>query len=863
MPLTESPWLSRTRRHGPGAAVALLLLVLWGLVLWFSVAQQRRLLDESERALALTDRALAGQTDALLSGAQGDLLVIEQWLRQRADRSAMPAVSDDPGLRRLIRTMDEANQGGLLLGLVDTSGRIVLPGSAGEQLRPLAMAPLDASGELPVEGGSRFGLYPALDGAAGMRRVWPLLLHTDAGAAGGVGAIVALINLDRLAGLHESLRQRPAGTVVLIRSDGLVISRVPELPRLVGRNMLAADSAVGRMLGRDEGTTTYSGSATDGVRRLVAFRRVSNFPVSALVTQAVDDALTTYHERRRLVIGLCALLTTLIAALAWVLARARRSDRVRQAQLAAVSDEAPIGMFRAGPDGQLTYVNEAYLRIHQMARADAADGWLQLLPPAARGPARLAWTRTVTGREPTDVKRRLHRPDGSVILVAVNSRPVVVDGQVVGHVGTVADITEQARAQKALRTLTAIFDATTDYVVQTDFSGRLTYMNPAARRRKGIAPDAPIEHLRVDEINPPDMVDKHRREIVPTAIAHGVWIGETIQWDAERREVPVSHIVIAHRGADGRVEYFSGIMRDITAEKAGRQAQQRSDAILRSVAETIPAIVAVLDNEQRYRFTNTAFEQWRGVAREQMVGRTIREVLGEADYARSLPFIERALAGETVVFERGYPGGSSNAERHLKVSYIPLRLVDGRLDGFIGLAQDITEHRIEEARLRSLSRVDALTGALNRAGFEHALEQRSRLAARPLCALLYIDLDRFKQINDQHGHPTGDEVLRIFAQRLRHVVRDGDAIARLGGDEFAVLLDDVRGAGNAEAVAEKVLAAATEPVAIEDLLLHFGASVGIALWPPGDLQWPALIERADRQLYRAKAEGRGRYALDS
>jgi diguanylate cyclase (GGDEF)-like protein/PAS domain S-box-containing protein len=281
---------------------------------------------------------------------------------------------------------------------------------------------------------------------------------------------------------------------------------------------------------------------------------------------------------------------------------------------------------------------------------------------------------------------------------------------------------------------------------------------------------------------------------------------------------------------------------------------------MRSVADSLPAIVAVVDPEQRYRYANAAFGEWRGLPLEAVVGHTVREVIGEAEYESTRQAIERALAGEALVFERTSESGA--APRHLRVSYLPLRLADGTLDGFIGVAQDITEHKVEQARLLELTRLDPLTGALNRAGFEHALEERVRRPTAGLLALLCIDLDHFKAVNDRHGHPVGDELLKIFVRRLRNAVRPTDAVARLGGDEFAVLLDGLREAANAEQVAEKVLAAAQAPFRIDALELQVGASVGIAVRHAAE-GGPALVERADGMLYLAKQAGRGRYRTET
>jgi diguanylate cyclase (GGDEF)-like protein len=159
-----------------------------------------------------------------------------------------------------------------------------------------------------------------------------------------------------------------------------------------------------------------------------------------------------------------------------------------------------------------------------------------------------------------------------------------------------------------------------------------------------------------------------------------------------------------------------------------------------------------------------------------------------------------------------------------------------------------------------LAQRDALTGLLNRSGFEQQMEQVVADGNGASVALLYIDLDHFKPVNDQYGHPVGDQVLQQFGQRLSALVRPSDSVARLGGDEFAILLTDVRAGANASMVADKVIAAAHAPFAVAEHVLHIGASVGVAFGADAEAGWPDLVKRADAMLYEAKNTGRGRQA---
>jgi diguanylate cyclase (GGDEF)-like protein/PAS domain S-box-containing protein len=288
------------------------------------------------------------------------------------------------------------------------------------------------------------------------------------------------------------------------------------------------------------------------------------------------------------------------------------------------------------------------------------------------------------------------------------------------------------------------------------------------------------------------------------------------------------------------------------------QTRQSQIETLIAVTEAIPAMIAVNGPDERYRFVNRAFERWFGVSSAAMIGRTSLQVLGPAEYERSRPWINKVMAGETVSFEKEFV--NRRPPVHIAVSFIPLRLASGELDGYVTVAQDVTHHREEAVRLLQLSERDTLTGLLNRRGFENYLEQAIAAGGAPTLALLYVDLDHFKPVNDLYGHPVGDVVLREFAQRLRQLVRPNDAVARLGGDEFAIVLSGVPSKDQGVVVADKILAAAHAPFEIGERHLSIGASVGLAYDASDNEGLTGLIKRADAMLYQAKAAGRGRWA---
>ncbi len=540
--------------------------------------------------------------------------------------------------------------------------------------------------------------------------------------------------------------------------------------------------------------------------------------------------------------------------------RDERALRASQTFLARTGRVAGVGGWELHlASGALTWSDETR-RIHDVGPdyVPTLEGAIAFYAPQARAGIEAAVQIGMRSGEGWDLELPFITATGRHIWVRAVGEVEFEGGAPVRLVGAFQDITERKRLEQALRELGAVLENTIDYVVQTDWHGQITYMNPAARRVAGLTPTESVTHRNFAEFNTA-ATNRHFAEvIVPAVKANDVWLGNTTVYAADRRELPVSHLVIAHRDELGRVERFSAVMRDISSELEAQQLLERQTATLRSVTEAIPAMVAVVGADERYRFVNSSFERWIGASRDRIIGRTLLEVLGRTEYERSRPWVARVLAGETVNFEKDYAG--RGVARHLAMSHVPLWLANGGVDGFVGMAQDITQHRQEEVRLLQLTQRDALTGLLNRAGFEEHLKRSVHDGGIASLALLYIDLDHFKRINDEYGHPMGDQVLQQFAQRLGRLVRPTDAVSRLGGDEFAIVLAGIHEIGNARAVADKVIVAAHTPFDVGALRLTIGASIGVAFGIDPTKGWRELVERADARLYEAKAAGRGRFA---
>lgn len=282
-----------------------------------------------------------------------------------------------------------------------------------------------------------------------------------------------------------------------------------------------------------------------------------------------------------------------------------------------------------------------------------------------------------------------------------------------------------------------------------------------------------------------------------------------------------------------------------------------SENRMRAITDNTPALIAHLDKNQRYLFANGYFTRIFGIDPKDLIGRTMREVRGEKVYADIEPHVHKVLEGNTDNFE----GSSMVGERqfHYQSYYVPDLDSNGAVNGFYSLTFDITPQKDAEARLDKLARIDSLTGVANRRHFEERLSAMLAHSKRhhEAIALLYLDIDDFKAINDQYGHAIGDQVIKIFVERLSACVRQDDLVARLGGDEFVILIQSPE-RDSGETIAKKLLAAMQEPMRIEEQLLEVSASIGVAYCatiPTSE----ALLHLADQALYAAKAAGRNTY----
>ena len=416
----------------------------------------------------------------------------------------------------------------------------------------------------------------------------------------------------------------------------------------------------------------------------------------------------------------------------------------------------------------------------------------------------------------------------------------------------------EERLKASERRMRDITDAIPARIAHIDSEGRCTFANALAEQVLGLAAGSlcgmsqrqATGDLRYDEIAP-HAARALRGEAV-TFECTGAVAGRIHHYQAN---------YLPEMSDSGVVRGFYSMLFDITALKEAQGRQKQVEERLRAITDQLPALIAHVDKDGRYDFLNGTFKTWIGVDPQTAIGRHLSEVMAPEVYVRRRDKMARCLGGETVTFD--WEENLLVGRKVLRIEYLPDFGPDGTVVGFYTFGFDVTALNDARLRLSQLVRSDTLTGLPNRYQFNEVLPLALARSARSglAVALMFIDIDHFKRINDSHGHAAGDAVLKEFALRLQRSVRAADLAARLGGDEFVVVLEGLHSDAEPQFVVRKIMAEMKRPFELDGRLLSVTASVGIAFQATAGAGGPEVLALADTALYQAKADGRNTYRL--
>ena len=402
--------------------------------------------------------------------------------------------------------------------------------------------------------------------------------------------------------------------------------------------------------------------------------------------------------------------------------------------------------------------------------------------------------------------------------------------------------------RKRLRT---IVGHAVEGIITFDLDGVLQSLNPAAERMFDYS-DAEAVGRRASDLLP----EIHTADDRPPGGPAYLGTLETVGRRKDGSSFPIE-LAISQAMLDGKPQLIA-IAHDIADRKQAEQALRESAANLRLFTDNVPAMTASFDANLRCVFANKRYADLVAIAAADLVGKHLREIVGAETYREIEGHFAQVLRGNPVTYQRMHrlsTGGSC----YLEISLVPHIGDRGKVQGCFAVATDITEHVLAEERIQRVAHHDNLTGLPNRLLFNDRLDQAISFAKRASrqFALLFLDLDRFKRVNDTLGHIAGDELLKGVAARIRQQVRESDTVARVGGDEFTVILTDIARREDAEIIAGKIIAAVAAPFQLgsQKQSVGIGTSIGIACYPDDARDADALVKAADAAMYSAKQVG--------
>lgn len=458
---------------------------------------------------------------------------------------------------------------------------------------------------------------------------------------------------------------------------------------------------------------------------------------------------------------------------------------------------------------------------------------------------------------------------GTHFPVEIHSRDIITDTDNF-RVTAIRDITVRKQAEKKLQDSELKFklfvDNTQDWESWTDPEGNYIYVSPSCERITGYTPHdfSTNPKLFFDLIQPEyteivqqHFSDKHKHKHKQQAPTHSLVFPIVTKAGEERW---IDHHCSPVYDEQGHYVGRRGSNRDISARKKAESALSRSEAKLTSVLRSAPVGIGQVANRV-FIFVNDQFATMLGYTKDELIGEKSRivyhndeefEKVGEYKYQQ----IQKEGTGSIETIMRKKDGTSID----VFLSSTPVNQED-LSQGVTFSALDITERKHADNIIHKMAYYDSLTGLPNRLLFLNRLEQSMKVSERKgkQIAVLLIDLDRFKNINDSLGHHVGDELLIYVARLIESCVRDMDTVARLSGDEFAIIVEDPERCEKISIVAQRILDAFLAPIMLSEHQTYSSCSIGITVYPQDATEGEVLLKNADIAMYEAKSKGSGRY----
>jgi diguanylate cyclase (GGDEF)-like protein/PAS domain S-box-containing protein len=541
----------------------------------------------------------------------------------------------------------------------------------------------------------------------------------------------------------------------------------------------------------------------------------------------------------------------------------RRKAAETAQRLAAIADFSEDAIIGKTLDGMIIAWNRGAQRMYGYASTEMIGRALSVIVPPEKKPEVTAILEAVRdGKSIEGFETHRITKTGSLLDVALSISPIRDStGRVTGASTIARDITLRKRSEEQLKLQSAALEAAANAIVITDFKGTILWVNESFTTMSGYAKEEIVgKNPRVLKSN--EQSQSFYRSLWSTITSGKTWSGELVnrRKDGTTYTEEMTITPVTHESWGTARTYFIAIKRDVTERRRSDEALLFKTALLEAQAETTIDGILIVDEFDRIILANKRFGSNFGIPEEMLIA---RDDLAVRQYVTDQVEDPDAFAAK-IRYLNEHRDEKSRDELRLRDGKVFDRysapLVDGKgtYRGRIWYFRDITDRKLADERVKFLAYYDALTGLPNRTLFRDRMSKALAGARRQKhkVAFLFLDLDRFKDINDSLGHSVGDLLLQEVAERLKAWGRAQDTIARVGGDEFLIMLTHVKDSPDAAVAAERLMDAMCRPFAIQGHSLTISCSVGISIFPEHGADGEVLIKNADAAMYNAKENGR-------
>ncbi|HMO82444.1 MAG TPA: PAS domain S-box protein [Pyrinomonadaceae bacterium] len=519
-------------------------------------------------------------------------------------------------------------------------------------------------------------------------------------------------------------------------------------------------------------------------------------------------------------------------------------------------------------DGNYISMNKAAETVFGYTREEALKmNMAEIAAPDQLAIARNKLLEKINGRsDQTAYEIDCLKKDGSRITLEVNSTIIRKDGVPIAVQGIARDVTERKQADEALREseirYRELFENANDLIYTHDLRGNFTSLNRAGERITGYAREEAVT-MNITQVVAPESLAAAREMTVRKLATHEPTTYEIdiIAKEGRRVSLELSTRLIMEKGKPIGVQ---GIGRDITERRRAEDELKLSERRFRQLGEGIYHQVWTADPDGRLDYVNNRTLQYFGKDSSELLGEGWAGCVHPDDLPGCLDRWRESLRTGKIYAVEFRLRRSDGAYRWHRAVANPGSDADGNIIKWYGTNTDIDDQKRSEEMLNYFARHDSLTGLPNRTEFMRHLRSaidRANAIGASRFAVLFLDLDRFKVINDSLGHIIGDKLLTAIADRLNSLVRPGDVVARLGGDEFTILLNRTGDENEVVAIADRVQKNLGKPFDIDGYEVFTSASIGIILSDHLEREPEDYLRDADSAMYRAKESGKARYEV--